>query len=65
MVLKVVNLLFHGCTALDKTRSELQEDMKLWWVYNEATIACLYAYKMTGTRSFLNVFRVSMNGSHT
>ncbi|MBQ4314272.1 MAG: AGE family epimerase/isomerase, partial [Lentisphaeria bacterium] len=30
---------------------------KLWWVHNEAIIACLYAYKVSGRKEFLDWFK--------
>jgi N-acylglucosamine 2-epimerase len=42
--------------VLGKPHLELQHDMKLWWLHNEAIIACLYAYKVTGDEKFLNWF---------
>jgi N-acylglucosamine 2-epimerase len=31
---------------------QLEHDMKLWWVHNEALIACLTAYKITGEKKY-------------
>ena len=30
--------------------------MKLWWVHNEATLACLYAYSVSKDQKFLDWF---------
>lgn len=38
---------------LDRPREELEHDMKLWWVHNEALIATLVAYKLTGEEKYL------------
>jgi N-acylglucosamine 2-epimerase len=42
--------------VLDKPHLELQWDMKLWWVHNEAILATLFAYRLTGDREFLEWF---------
>ena len=49
--------IYYFMDALGKPHLELQADMKLWWVHNEATIACLYAYKMTGDSEFFDWFQ--------
>ncbi len=36
---------------------ELQWDMKLWWVHNEAILATLFAYRATGDARFLGWYR--------
>ena len=43
--------------VLNKPHLELQHDMKLWWVHNEAIIASLYAYKLTGREVFKDWFK--------
>ena len=48
--------IFYFMDVLGKPHLELQHDMKLWWVHNEAIIACLYAYKVTKDEKFLNWF---------
>ena len=48
--------IFYFMDVLGKPHLELQHDMKLWWVHNEAIIACLYAYKVTNDEKFLNWF---------
>ena len=48
--------IFYFMDALGKPHLELQHDMKLWWVHNEATLACLHAYKATGDGKFLDWF---------
>ena len=42
--------------ALGKPHIELQADMKLWWVHNEAILATLFAYRLSGDRVFLDWF---------
>lgn len=49
--------IFYFMDALGKPHLELQHDMKLWWVHNEAIIATLSAYRHTGDRRFLEHFR--------
>ncbi|MPN36696.1 Cellobiose 2-epimerase [bioreactor metagenome] len=49
--------IFYFMDVLGKPHLELQHDMKLWWVHNEATIATLYAYKVTRDPRFLDWFR--------
>ena len=49
--------IFYFMDALGKPHLELQHDMKLWWVHNEATLACLHAYKATGDERFVEWFR--------
>jgi N-acylglucosamine 2-epimerase len=48
--------LFYFMDLLGKPHYELQADMKLWWVHNEAIIAVLYAYRLTGRSEFLDWF---------
>lgn len=50
--------IFYFMDALGKPHLELQHDMKLWWPHNEALIASLYAYKLTGEERFLNYFKL-------
>lgn len=49
--------IFYFMDALGKPHLELQHDMKLWWVHNEATLACLHAYKNTRDEKFADWFR--------
>ena len=49
--------IFYFMDVLGKPHLELQHDMKLWWVHNEATIATLYAYKLTRDSKYLDWFR--------
>lgn len=49
--------IFYFMDALGKPHLELQHDMKLWWVHNEALIAALFAYKVSGDPEFLDWFR--------
>jgi len=48
--------IYYFMDALGKPHFELQADMKLWWVHNEAIIAALYGYKLTGDKELLNWF---------
>lgn len=48
--------LFYFMDALGKPHLELQHDMKLWWPHNEAIIASLYAFRLTGEQRFLQYF---------
>ncbi|NLG34641.1 MAG: AGE family epimerase/isomerase [Lentisphaerae bacterium] len=48
--------LFYFMDALGKPHVELQWDMKLWWVHNEALIAAALAYRMTGRTVFADWF---------
>ncbi len=50
--------IYYFMDALGKPHLELQHDMKLWWPHNEATIAALYAYRLTGEEKFLNYFKM-------
>ncbi len=36
---------------------QLEFDMKLWWVHNEALIATLSAYKLTGNEAYFEAFK--------
>jgi N-acylglucosamine 2-epimerase len=49
--------LYYFMDVLDKPHIELQADMKLWWVHNEAIIATLFAYKLSGDEQFLEWFK--------
>ena len=49
--------IFYFMDALGKPHLELQHDMKLWWVHNEATLACLHAYRATGDAKFADWFK--------
>jgi len=48
--------IYYFMDLLGKPHMELQADMKLWWVHNEALIAALYAYKLTGRQVFWDWF---------
>jgi N-acylglucosamine 2-epimerase len=48
--------IYYFMDALGKPHVELQANMKLWWVHNEALIAALYAYKLTGKKTFVDWF---------
>ncbi len=54
---KLYGGIFYFMDALGKPHLELQHDMKLWWPHNEATIAALYAYRLTGEAKFLEYFK--------
>ena len=49
--------IFYFMDVLGKPHIELQHDMKLWWPHNEAAIAALYAYKLSGDEKFLDYFK--------
>ncbi|WP_176011761.1 AGE family epimerase/isomerase [Victivallis sp. Marseille-Q1083] len=49
--------IFYFMDALGKPHLELQHDMKLWWPHNEALIAALFAYRLSGDRKFLDYFQ--------
>ncbi|MFA6815655.1 MAG: AGE family epimerase/isomerase [Lentisphaeria bacterium] len=49
--------IFYFMDALNKPHIELQHDMKLWWVHNEALIACLFAYKSSRNPIFMQWFK--------
>ncbi|MDD4502584.1 MAG: AGE family epimerase/isomerase [Clostridia bacterium] len=40
----------------EKPEDQLEWDMKLWWVHNEAMIACLAAYGITMNNAYLEYF---------
>ena len=48
--------IYYFMDALGKPHLELQHNMKLWWVHNEATLACLYAYSVSKDQKFLDWF---------
>ena len=48
--------IYYFMDALGKPHIELQHNMKLWWVHNEALLACLYAYSLTGDKHFSQWF---------
>jgi N-acylglucosamine 2-epimerase len=48
--------IYYFMDALAKPHIELQWNMKLWWPHNEAVIAALYAYRLTGKKKFLDIF---------
>ncbi|MHB9035992.1 MAG: AGE family epimerase/isomerase [Armatimonadota bacterium] len=48
--------IYYFMDVLGKPHVELQCNMKLWWVHNEALIATAMAYKMTGREEFLHWF---------
>ena len=49
--------IYYFMDVLGKPHIELQWDMKLWWVHNEALIAALYAFKLSKDKKFLNWFQ--------
>ncbi len=51
--------IYYFMDVLGKPHIELQWDMKLWWVHNEAIIAVLYAYYLSKDTEFLKWFRNS------
>lgn len=48
--------LFYFMDVLGKPHVELQWDMKLWWVHNEALVAAALAYRLTGQAVFADWF---------
>ena len=48
--------IYYFMDALGKPHVELQWNMKLWWVHNEALIACAMGYKLTGDTRFKKCF---------
>ena len=48
--------IYYFMDALGKPHLELQHNMKLWWVHNEAIIASLYAYDITRDKKFKTWF---------
>ena len=48
--------IYYFMDALGKPHLELQHNMKLWWVHNEAILATLYAYSLTREQSFFRWF---------
>jgi N-acylglucosamine 2-epimerase len=48
--------LYYFMDLLGKPHYELQADMKLWWVHNEAIIAVLFALRLTGRKEFADWF---------
>ena len=48
--------IYYFMDVLGKPHIELQWDMKLWWPHNEAVIAALYAYRLSGEKKFMDMF---------
>jgi N-acylglucosamine 2-epimerase len=48
--------LYYFMDVLGKPHVELQWNMKLWWVHNEALIAAALAYQLTGRKEFADWF---------
>ena len=48
--------IYYFKDALGKPHLELQWNMKLWWVHNEALIATAMAYTVSGKEEYLNWF---------
>jgi N-acylglucosamine 2-epimerase len=48
--------IFYFMDALGKPCYELQADMKLWWVHNEALLAILFGYRLTRRKELLDWF---------
>lgn len=48
--------LYYFMDVLGKPHVELQWNMKLWWVHNEALIAAAMAYRLTGQAEFADWF---------
>lgn len=50
--------IYYFMDVLGKPHVELQANMKLWWVHNEAIVATLMAYKLTGRKEFADWFEL-------
>jgi N-acylglucosamine 2-epimerase len=48
--------IYYFMDVLGKPHVELQWNMKLWWVHNEALLAAAMAYRMTGQELFADWF---------
>jgi N-acylglucosamine 2-epimerase len=48
--------IYYFMDALGKPHLELQHDMKLWWVHNEAILAALFAWRLSGKDIFREWF---------
>ena len=48
--------IYYFRDVLGRPNAELQADMKLWWVHNEALLATLFAYRLTGDTVFRTWF---------
>jgi N-acylglucosamine 2-epimerase len=48
--------IYYFMDALNKPHIELQANMKLWWVHNEALIAALFAWRLSGEDKFRKMF---------
>lgn len=48
--------IFYFLDAAGRPRPELEWNMKLWWVHNEALIACALAHHLTGRAEFATWF---------
>lgn len=48
--------IYYFMDILGKPHIELQWDMKLWWPHNEASIAALFAYRLSGKDEYLKIF---------
>ena len=48
--------IYYFMDALGKPHLELQHNMKLWWVHNEALLACLYAFDISRKEEYLKWF---------
>lgn len=49
--------IYYFLDALGRPHPELTWNMKLWWVHNEAVLATLFAYRLTGDARFLEWYR--------
>ncbi|NMC62796.1 MAG: AGE family epimerase/isomerase [SAR324 cluster bacterium] len=49
--------IYYFMDVLNKPKLELEWDMKLWWVHNEALVATIYAYRLTKDPEFLDWFQ--------
>ncbi len=49
--------IYYFMDVLGKPHLELQWDMKLWWPHNEATLATLFACRLTGDKYYWERFK--------
>lgn len=57
--------LFYFLDALQLPSHEYWHDMKFWWPHNEAIIACLYAWVLTGEKKYQQWFWKIDDWSHS
>jgi len=57
--------IFYFRDVYDKPVQEYWHDMKFWWPHNEATIATLMAYQLTGEEKYAQQHQLVHNWGHT